>query len=128
MKSNTRRKLEWLKDLLPKGEGYDNVNGLVTKHRLNTICASGHCPNIGECWSHGTATFMIFGDICPRMCKFCTVDSDRTMAQDQNEPRKVAESVEIMDLKHCVINSVCRDGRPMVMLLLGQKPLEPSKK
>lgn len=112
METNTRRKPEWLKTQLPKGDGYGKVNGLVTKHKLHTICTSGHCPNIGECWSRGTATFMILGDICPRTCKFCNVDSGRPLPPDMDEPRKVAESVKIMGLKHCVITSVCRDDMP----------------
>jgi len=109
METNTRRKPEWLKTQLPKGEGYGKVSGLVNKHKLHTICTSGHCPNIGECWSRGTATFMILGNVCTRTCKFCNVDSGRPMLIDKDEPRKVAESVKIMGLKHCVITSVCRD-------------------
>ncbi|MFW5831767.1 MAG: lipoyl synthase [Prolixibacteraceae bacterium] len=99
----------WMKMKMPKGESYSKVKNLVEKHGLHTICTSGNCPNIGECWSRGTATFMILGDICTRRCKFCAVKSGRPLAPDLKEPEKVAESVRIMNVKHCVITSVDRD-------------------
>lgn len=94
---------------MPKGENYSKVKNLVEQHGLHTICTSGNCPNIGDCWSRGTATFMILGDICTRRCKFCAVKSGRPLAPDLKEPEKVAESVRIMGVKHCVITSVDRD-------------------
>lgn len=100
---------QWMKMKMPKGENYSKVKNLVEKHGLHTICTSGNCPNIGDCWSRGTATFMILGDICTRRCKFCAVKSGRPLAPDLKEPEKVAESVRIMNVKHCVITSVDRD-------------------
>lgn len=99
----------WMKMKMPKGESYSKVKNLVEKHGLHTICTSGNCPNIGECWNRGTATFMILGDICTRRCKFCAVKSGRPLAPDLKEPEKLAESVRIMNVKHCVITSVDRD-------------------
>ena len=99
----------WMKMKMPKGESYSKVKNLVEKHGLHTICTSGNCPNIGDCWSRGTATFMILGDICTRRCKFCAVKSGRPLPPDLKEPEKVAESVRIMNVKHCVITSVDRD-------------------
>jgi lipoyl synthase len=99
----------WMKMKMPKGESYSKVKNLVANHGLHTICTSGNCPNIGDCWSRGTATFMILGDICTRRCKFCAVKSGRPLAPDLKEPEKVAESVRIMGVKHCVITSVDRD-------------------
>lgn len=100
---------KWMKMKMPKGESYSKVKNLVNKHGLHTICTSGNCPNIGECWNRGTATFMILGDICTRRCKFCAVKSGRPLAPDLKEPEKLAESVRIMGVKHCVITSVDRD-------------------
>ncbi len=100
---------KWMKMKLPKGESYSKVKNLVNKHGLHTICTSGNCPNIGECWNRGTATFMILGDICTRSCKFCAVKTGKPLAPDFNEPEKLARSVKIMGLKHCVITSVDRD-------------------
>ena len=99
----------WMKMKMPKGESYSKVKNLVEKHGLHTICTSGNCPNIGECWNRGTATFMILGDICTRRCKFCAVKSGRPLAPDLEEPKKLAESVKIMGVRHCVITSVDRD-------------------
>jgi lipoic acid synthetase len=93
----------------PKGENYSKDKNLVEKHGLHTICTSGNCPNIGECWSRGTATFMILGDICTRRCKFCAVKSGSPLPPDLKEPERVAESVRVMGVKHCVITSVDRD-------------------
>ena len=107
---NERQRLpKWMKMKMPKGESYPKVKNLVDKHGLHTICTSGNCPNIGECWNRGTATFMILGDICTRRCKFCAVKSGKPLKPDLTEPEKLAESVKIMGLKHCVITSVDRD-------------------
>jgi lipoic acid synthetase len=100
---------KWMKMKMPKGESYSKVKNLVNKHGLHTICTSGNCPNIGECWNRGTATFMILGDICTRRCKFCAVKSGKPLAPDLQEPEKLAKSVKIMGVKHCVITSVDRD-------------------
>jgi lipoic acid synthetase len=100
---------KWMKMNMPKGESYSMVKNLVERHGLHTICTSGNCPNIGECWNRGTATFMILGDICTRRCKFCAVKSGRPLPPDMQEPEKLAESVRIMGVKHCVITSVDRD-------------------
>ncbi len=99
----------WMKMKMPKGESYSKVKNLVEQHGLHTICTSGNCPNIGDCWNRGTATFMILGDICTRRCKFCAVKSGKPLAPDLKEPEKVADSVKIMGVKHCVITSVDRD-------------------
>jgi lipoic acid synthetase len=102
----------WMKMQMPKGESYSKVKNLVNQHQLHTICTSGNCPNIGECWNRGTATFMILGDICTRNCKFCGVTTGNPLAPDPEEPRRIAESVQIMQLKHAVITSVDRDDLP----------------
>lgn len=108
--SNSReRKPSWLKIKLPSGEGYKKVNHVVRKHGLHTICASGMCPNIAECWGNGTATFMILGDVCTRSCGFCATTTGKPMAPDALEPNRVAQSVKLMGLNHCVITSVTRD-------------------
>lgn len=99
----------WMKMKMPMGENYSKVKNLVEKHGLHTICTSGNCPNIGECWNRRTATFMILGDICTRKCKFCAVKNGKPLPPDPNEPIKIAESVKIMGVKHCVITSVDRD-------------------
>ena len=99
----------WMKMKMPKGESYSKVKNLVEKHGLHTICTSGNCPNIGECWNRGTATFMILGNICTRRCKFCAVPNGKPLAPDLQEPEKLAETVKIMGVKHCVITSVDRD-------------------
>lgn len=92
-----------------KGETYSRVKNLVIRHNLHTICTSGNCPNIGECWNNGTATFMILGNICTRRCKFCSVPTGRPLPVDWDEPDRLAESVKSMGVKHCVITSVDRD-------------------
>ncbi|MGD9931238.1 MAG: lipoyl synthase [Mangrovibacterium sp.] len=102
----------WMKMQLPKGESYSKVKNLVSKHGLHTICTSGNCPNIGECWNRGTATFMILGEICTRNCKFCGVKTGKPLPPDPLEPARVAESIRIMQLKHAVITSVDRDDLP----------------
>lgn len=99
----------WMKMEMPKGESYSRVKNLIRNHGLHTICTSGNCPNTGECWNRGTATFMILGEICTRSCKFCGVKTGKPLPPDQDEPRKVAESVKLMGIKHCVITSVDRD-------------------
>ena len=106
------RKPSWLKIKLPGGEGYSKVSNIVKNHKLHTICSSGMCPNIGECWGNGTATFMILGDICTRSCKFCATATGKPLPPDPLEPLNVAMSVKLMELKHCVITSVDRDDLP----------------
>lgn len=103
------RKPHWLRVKLPVGEEYLKVRGLVDNYKLHTICESGNCPNMGECWGAGTATFMILGNICTRSCGFCAVATGRPKVVDMNEPVRVAESVKRMGVKHCVITSVDRD-------------------
>ena len=103
------RKPKWLKVKLPTGENYKKVRALVTEHKLHTICESGSCPNMGECWGEGTATFMILGNICTRSCGFCNVKTGRPEAVDTFEPGRVAQSVKLMQVKHAVITSVDRD-------------------
>lgn len=103
------RKPDWLRVKLPVGEEYRKVRGLVSEHKLHTICESGNCPNMGECWGAGTATFMILGNVCTRSCGFCAVATGRPLAVDLKEPERVAESVKLMQVKHCVITSVDRD-------------------
>ena len=104
-----RRKPDWLKIKLGGGENYPQTKKIVEQHHLHTICSSGKCPNIGECWSKGTATFMILGEICTRSCKFCATKTGKPLPVDVEEPARVAESVRLMNLKHCVITSVDRD-------------------
>ncbi len=99
----------WMKMEMPKGAEYSRVKNLVGKYHLHTICTSGKCPNIGECWNRGTATFMILGDICTRNCRFCGVKSGKPLPPDENEPVRLAESISLLGLKHCVITSVDRD-------------------
>ncbi len=94
------------------GERYSTVKNLVIENRLHTICTSGNCPNIGECWNSGTATFMILGDICTRACKFCATVTGRPLPPDAQEPYRLAEAVRLLNLKHCVITSVDRDDLP----------------
>ena len=102
-------KPRWLRVKLPTGESYREVRRLVDQHKLHTICESGSCPNMGECWGEGTATFMILGNICTRSCGFCAVKTGRPNAVDLKEPERVAESVRLMKVKHAVLTSVDRD-------------------
>ena len=102
-------KPKWLRVKLPTGENYKKVRSLVDEHKLHTICESGNCPNMGECWGEGTATFMILGNICTRSCGFCAVKTGRPESVDEFEPGKVAHSVKTMGVKHAVITSVDRD-------------------
>ncbi|MFA8433982.1 MAG: lipoyl synthase [Marinifilaceae bacterium] len=104
-----KRKPDWLKMQLPKGDDYAYVNGIVQEHNLHTICSSGKCPNVGECWGNRTATFMILGDICTRACKYCNVKTGKPLAADWKEPKRLAKSIQLMKLKHAVITSVDRD-------------------
>jgi len=104
-----KQKPDWLKIKLPSGDNYRKVKGIVNEHHLNTICTSGKCPNMGECWNNGTATFMILGEICTRACKFCATMTGKPVAPDPNEPNNVAESIKLMQLQHAVITSVDRD-------------------
>ncbi|HSC40022.1 MAG TPA: lipoyl synthase, partial [Chitinophagaceae bacterium] len=99
----------WLRVKLPTGESYKHVRGLVDDHKLHTICESGNCPNMGECWGAGTATFMILGNTCTRSCGFCAVATGRPDAVDWDEPQRVAEAIYLMKVKHAVITSVDRD-------------------
>ena len=103
------RKPDWLRVKLPIGEEYLKVRNIVATHKLHTICESGNCPNMGECWGAGTATFMILGNICTRSCGFCAVATGKPKAADWDEPKRVANSVKLMGVKHCVITSVDRD-------------------
>jgi lipoic acid synthetase len=103
------RKPNWLRVKLPIGEEYKHVRGLVDTHKLHTICESGNCPNMGECWGAGTATFMILGNVCTRSCRFCAVATGRPEAVDWDEPQRVAEAIHLMKVKHAVITSVDRD-------------------
>ncbi|MFZ9981750.1 MAG: lipoyl synthase [Cyclobacteriaceae bacterium] len=103
------RKPDWLRVKLPVGPDYARVRNLVDTHKLHTICESGNCPNMGECWGAGTATFMILGNVCTRSCTFCAVATGRPAEYDTDEPRRVAEAIRLMGVKHAVITSVNRD-------------------
>jgi len=106
------RKPDWLKIKLPKGDNYLKVKGILEQQGLHTICSSGRCPNMGECWNAGTATFMILGDICTRSCKFCATKTGKPLPVDVNEPEKIAQSASQLNLKHVVLTSVDRDDLP----------------
>jgi len=103
------KKPSWLRVKLPIGENYKHVRGLVDNYKLHTICESGNCPNMGECWGEGTATFMILGNVCTRSCGFCAVATGRPEPVDWNEPQRIAEAIHLMKVKHAVITSVDRD-------------------
>lgn len=103
------KKPSWLRVKLPIGEEYKHVRNVVDKNKLHTICESGNCPNMGECWGEGTATFMILGNICTRSCGFCAVATGRPLPVDWEEPKRVAEAIQLMKVKHAVITSVDRD-------------------
>jgi len=107
--SSVIKKPNWLRVKLPIGESYKHVRGLVDKHKLHTICESGNCPNMGECWGEGTATFMILGNICTRSCQFCAVATGRPLPVEWDEPQRVAEAILLMKVKHAVLTSVDRD-------------------
>jgi len=106
------KKPSWLKVKLPVGENYRNLRNLVDQHKLHTICESGNCPNMGECWGAGTATFMILGNICTRSCSFCNVATGKNPEYDRSEPLRVADAIRLMNVKHAVITSVNRDELP----------------
>lgn len=110
-KEPRKRKPSWLRVKLPIGEEFKKVRNLVDKYKLHTICQSGNCPNMGECWGAGTATFMILGNTCTRSCSFCAVKTGRPGEYDEDEPRRVAEAIKLMQVKHAVITSVNRDER-----------------
>jgi lipoyl synthase len=109
VESPRTRRPEWLRVKLPVGENYKKVRSLVDTYQLHTICQSGNCPNMGECWGEGTATFMILGNVCTRSCSFCAVKTGRPNEYDTDEPRRVAEAIRLMGVKHAVITSVNRD-------------------
>lgn len=114
-------KPKWLKVKLPIGQKYTELRGLVDKYKLNTICTSGSCPNMGECWGEGTATFMILGNTCTRSCGFCGVKTGRPETVDWDEPEKVARSIKLMKIKHAVLTSVDRDDlKDMGSILWGE--------
>ncbi len=103
------RKPDWLRVKLPTGQNYKHVRSLVDEYKLHTICESGNCPNMGECWGAGTATFMILGNVCTRSCSFCAVKTGRPTELDWDEPQRVAEAIKLMSVKHAVLTSVDRD-------------------
>lgn len=103
------RKPSWIRSRLPGGPVYAEVRGIVESQKLHTVCQSANCPNMGECWAHGTATFMILGNVCTRSCGFCAVATGLPTELDRDEPRRVADAVRLMKLRHCVITSVNRD-------------------
>ncbi|MFU8843269.1 MAG: lipoyl synthase [Bacteroidales bacterium] len=104
-----QHKPEWLKIKIPSGKSYVQIKDIVNRHKLNTICTSGHCPNIADCWGRGTATLMILGNICTRSCKFCNVKTGKPLPVDFKEPERVADTIHKMGVRHCVITSVDRD-------------------
>lgn len=112
MNHDLQRKPDWLKIKLPRGTNYKEIKSIVNRYNLHTICTSGKCPNMGECWAAGTATLMILGDVCTRSCKFCATRSGKPLPVDANEPENVARSVQLMGLQHAVITSVDRDDLP----------------
>ncbi|MBI1804079.1 MAG: lipoyl synthase [Ignavibacteriae bacterium] len=103
------RRPEWLKARIPSGENYTRLKGIIDTHKLHTVCEEARCPNMGECWNHGTATFMILGDVCTRSCGFCAVKTGKPIELDADEPYRVAEAVKLMGVRHAVITSVNRD-------------------
>ncbi len=112
IKEKGERLPRWMKSQLPSGENYSKVKRLIGEHKLNTICTSGNCPNKGECWNAGTASFMILGDKCTRNCRFCYVKNLIPDPVDWEEPQRLAETIKTLELKHCVITSVDRDDLP----------------
>jgi lipoic acid synthetase len=108
-KTKRPKRPKWLRVKLPQGESYKKVRRIVDDYKLHTICQSGNCPNMGECWGAGTATFMILGNTCTRSCSFCAVKTGRPSEYDVDEPRRVAEAIALMEVKHAVITSVNRD-------------------
>jgi lipoic acid synthetase len=108
-KTKTRRLPEWFRMERPEGVNYSKLKNISAENKLHTICKSGNCPNIGECWNAGTATFMILGEICTRACKFCAVKTGKPSEADWEEPARLAESIKLLGVKHCVLTSVDRD-------------------
>ncbi len=106
---STIRRPDWLRVRVPAGETYSNIRSIIDKHKLHTVCGEARCPNMGECWNSGTATFMILGDICTRSCGFCAVKTGMPTELDADEPRRVAEAVKLMNIQYAVITSVNRD-------------------
>ena len=104
-----QRRPEWLKAMIPGGENYTRLRSIINTHKLHTVCEEARCPNMGECWNNGTATFMILGDVCTRSCGFCAVKTGKPTELDADEPRRVAEAVKLLGLRHTVITSVNRD-------------------
>lgn len=104
-----QKKPHWLKVKLPAGNRYRALRNIVDTNKLHSVCESGNCPNIGECWGAGTATFMILGNICTRSCSFCAISTGLPTEYDENEPKRIAKAIKLMDVKHCVITSVNRD-------------------
>lgn len=125
-KVDVLKKPGWLKIRLHRTPEYAEVQQIVRKHALHTICSSGMCPNKAECWSRRTATFMILGDICTRGCRFCATRTGHPLAPDAEEPRRVAESVSLMKLRYVVVTSVTRDDLPDAAPHIGPKPSAPS--
>jgi lipoic acid synthetase len=107
--ASRQRRPEWLKARIPAGENYARLNSIMETHKLHTVCQEARCPNMGECWNSGTATFMILGDVCTRSCGFCAVKTGKPLELDANEPARVAEAVRLLGLRHAVITSVNRD-------------------
>ncbi|WGH27367.1 MAG: lipoyl synthase [Candidatus Bostrichicola ureolyticus] len=124
MKIDNKKKPNWIRVKLPIGKNYHRLQNLVDKYKLNTICQSGNCPNIGECWGNGIATFMILGNICTRSCRFCSVKTGRPQMIDWNEPEKIAFSIKKMNIKHAVITSVNRDDLEDMGSLLWIKTIK----
>lgn len=118
------KKPNWLRVKLPIGEEYKHVRKVVDNYKLHTICESGNCPNMGECWGEGTATFMILGNICTRSCGFCAVATGRPLPVDWQEPQRVAEAIHLMEVKHAVITSVDRDELKDGGSIIWQKTIE----
>ena len=123
-KPTNKPKPKWLRVKLPTGKKYTELRGLVDKYNLHTICTSGSCPNMGECWGEGTATFMILGNICTRSCGFCGVQTGRPETVDWAEPEKVARSIKIMKIKHAVLTSVDRDDLPDMGSILWAETIQ----
>ncbi|MEM8529676.1 MAG: lipoyl synthase [Chloroflexota bacterium] len=107
-----QRRPEWLKVRAPSGENYEDVLRLIRSKRLHTVCEEAHCPNIGECWNHRTATFLLLGEICTRGCRYCAIGKGKPEPLDENEPERIAETVEHLKLKHVVLTAVNRDDQP----------------
>ncbi|HEU5015009.1 MAG TPA: lipoyl synthase [Roseiflexaceae bacterium] len=106
------RRPEWLRVRVPSGENYQDVVGLVREKRLHTVCEEARCPNIGECWNHRTATFLLLGEVCTRGCRYCAIAKGKPQPLDENEPERIAEAIEHLQLKHAVLTAVNRDDQP----------------